>query len=87
MKRYLVFAGIDCYPGGGFNDFIESFESKQEALAKVENMVGMDAPDNIDTSFYCEWGQVVDQETEEKWYYETFGKDGLEYSWECSRGE
>ena len=31
MKRYLVFAGIDYYPAGGWNDFQGSFASLNEA--------------------------------------------------------
>ena len=74
LKRYLVFAHVDYYPGGGFEDFVESFASKKEAMKYVENHVG------IGKSFDWECGQVVDQNTTEKWYYETFYDD--EYSWE-----
>ena len=27
MKRYLLFAGQDYYPKGGFTDFVDSYDS------------------------------------------------------------
>jgi len=31
MKRYLLFAGYDYYPAGGWGDFIEAFPTFEEA--------------------------------------------------------
>ena len=50
MKRYLVFAGADYYPSGGWGDFIDSFDDIDEARAA--------APD-------CDWQEVVDKDTGE----------------------
>lgn len=33
MKRYLLFAGDTYYPGGGWTDFIGSFDSIDDAIA------------------------------------------------------
>lgn len=33
LKRYLVFDYGDYYPGGGWNDFVGSFDSLEEARA------------------------------------------------------
>jgi len=32
MKRYLVFAGYDYYPSGGWKDFKKGFDIYREAL-------------------------------------------------------
>jgi hypothetical protein len=33
MKRYMLFAGDDYYPAGGWDDFIGSFDSVEDAMA------------------------------------------------------
>jgi hypothetical protein len=30
-KRYWLFAGENCYPSGGMNDFQESFDTRDQA--------------------------------------------------------
>jgi hypothetical protein len=35
MKRYLLFAGYQYYPRGGWTDFIDSFDTKEEAFAET----------------------------------------------------
>ena len=59
MKRYLVFAGEDYYPAGGWGDFIEAFASHEDAASKAAE---------------CEergdWSQVVDLERMEEVYKE-----------------
>ncbi len=49
-KRFLVFVGHDQHPGGGWNDFIGSADTVEDAVAAAE---GAD----------YEWSQVVDTET------------------------
>lgn len=49
MKKYLLFAGDYYYPAGGFNDFIGSFDSIDEAKQAYAN---------------CDWVHIVDSETE-----------------------
>lgn len=34
MKRYLLFAGDNYYPSGGWSDFIGSFDTVEQALAR-----------------------------------------------------
>lgn len=34
MKRYLLFAWDQYYPMGGFNDFVNDFETEEEALER-----------------------------------------------------
>ena len=54
MKQYLLFAGFSYYPSGGWNDFIDSFDTNEEALTyKKEN-------DNYD------WYHVIDTVTGER---------------------
>ena len=36
MKRYLLFSGSDYYPAGGWDDFINSFNTLIEARAAGE---------------------------------------------------
>ena len=35
MKRYLLFAGEQYYPDGGWHDFIGSYETVQQAQGKA----------------------------------------------------
>jgi hypothetical protein len=51
MKRFLLFAGDNYYPEGGWDDFINSFDTLEE----VELNLGV-----------CDWFHVVDSTTGEK---------------------
>lgn len=53
MKRYLVFAGYDYYPSGGWDDFQSDHETAEEAHAAVRTLVVKSH----------DWYQVVDLET------------------------
>lgn len=53
MKRYLVFVGYDYYPAGGWYDFEGSFDSIEEAKAKILSLEG-------------DWYQVIDSENEQE---------------------
>jgi len=50
MKRYLLFAGDSYYPGGGAADFIEDFESIDDAKAHHVR---------------CDWFHIIDIHTGE----------------------
>lgn len=57
MKRYLLFAGQDFYPKGGFADFVDSYDSVGKAVEfgnLLVNQVGVNDPD---------WYHVIDGET------------------------
>jgi hypothetical protein len=49
MKRFLLFAFDSHYPRGGWDDFRDSYDTKEEAVEAVAKMK-------------CEWWQVVDSE-------------------------
>jgi len=53
MKRFLLFTGDFYYPGGGWEDFIQDFDSFEEARE-----AGRQTGDN--------WYQIVDAETMEE---------------------
>lgn len=55
MKRYAVFGFEGYYPSGGWNDFLESFDTVEEALKRAKE------------SFYSNV-QVVDLLTGEQHY-------------------
>lgn len=38
MKRFLLFGGRAYYARGGFNDFLGSFNTKEDAKARVSSM-------------------------------------------------
>jgi len=38
MNRYLVFAGADYYPIGGFDDFVAGFRELQYAMKFIETI-------------------------------------------------
>lgn len=52
MKRFILFAGDRYYPAGGWDDFIDSFDAVEDAVAH---------PDIV--SEYWDWWQVVDTAT------------------------
>jgi len=48
MKRYLVFAGSNFYPNGGWRDFKAGFDTQDEASDFIMNLDGID------------WWQIAD---------------------------
>ena len=50
MKRYIVFAGFDYYPGGGWDDFAGSFDTLSEAQA-------------AGIADHGDWFQILDTQT------------------------
>jgi len=54
MKKYLLFTFKDYYPCGGFEDYIDSFNSIEDAWNYWNNIP------EIDRDFNC---QIVDYET------------------------
>lgn len=50
IKRYLVFAGLNYYPYGGWSDFVDSFDNVTEAHVCALNQK-------------LDWWQVVDTQT------------------------
>lgn len=57
-KRYLLFAGHNYYPLGGFNDFHDSFKS----IDSAKKWFGSNHS-KISDSYVAHWGQVVDRKT------------------------
>lgn len=55
MKRYLLFAGSYYYPGGGWDDFIQSFDTLEEAMAHPEAF----------QDDYVHWYMIVDSTDEQ----------------------
>ena len=53
MKNFLVFMGQNYYPNGGWDDFIDSFNTDEEASHYIHER----APG------YANWAQVVDTTT------------------------
>lgn len=53
MKQFLLFAGPRYYPGGGWQDFVDSFDTLEEAV-----VVG--TPDEDD---WGKWFHVIDATT------------------------
>ena len=49
MKQYLLFVGTDYYPGGGWNDFADSFDSSQGALDELKK-----------GKYSGDWFQIID---------------------------
>lgn len=57
MKRFLLFAGREYYPQGGWNDLIGSYDTALEADAKLLAMIR-----EQDAFLVTDWYQVVDIE-------------------------
>jgi hypothetical protein len=51
MQRYLLFAGDNYYPLGGWNDFVQSFGDESEAI------------DFAVCTDQWDWWEVIDSET------------------------
>lgn len=60
MKRFMLFVGQSFYANGGFLDFVDSFDSAQEAVDCAVSKY--DPPDGM---FADEWWHVVDIETQQ----------------------
>lgn len=37
-KRYWLFAGDSYYPGGGFSDFVDSYDTMEEATVEAKSL-------------------------------------------------
>lgn len=51
MKRFLLFAGMCYYGNGGFADFIDAFDTREEAEAHLRTLP-IDPSDS--------WAQIID---------------------------
>lgn len=56
MKRFLLFAGDNYYPGGGWDDFISDHDALAEALAAGKYAATFEG-------LWKDWWHVVDTET------------------------
>lgn len=71
MKRYLLFGGMRYYPSGGWEDFVNSFDSIDEAVkvgteykTRHGYEIGNGKPMTI-KYWDHEWFMIVDRETGE----------------------
>lgn len=58
-KRFVVMGGMTYYASGGFEDYLGSFDTKEEADAFAKSYL------DINSSYY--WTQVADLETGNFW--------------------
>ncbi len=58
LKNYLVFIGLVYYPLGGWEDFIDSFDTREEAREFIEGEINP-----------SKWGQVayIGEDPNENW--------------------
>lgn len=57
MKRYLVFAGLDYYPEGGWSDYEGEADTPQEATALARQCL------TRRSGQWCDWAHFVDTAT------------------------
>ena len=55
MKRYILFAGVKCYPSGGWGDYIDSFNTIKSAKLYAESYDG-DGP----YDYGYDWYHILD---------------------------
>lgn len=55
LKRYLLFQGDTYYPAPGFGDFVDSFDTKEEAEAHPAYKFGTD-----DRNESYQWAEIID---------------------------
>lgn len=48
VKRYVVFGSESYYPGGGWSDFVNSFDTKEEAFKCADDFHLKKHPEVID---------------------------------------
>jgi hypothetical protein len=61
MKRYLAFYGHDYYPGGGMNDFVGHYDTKEEAIEDIDR-THKDYRNNSWDHRWCHVYDTVDME-------------------------
>lgn len=61
LKRYALFGGLTYYPVGGWDDFVASFDTPEEAEKLVMATNRKDRQDGRVRTY--EWHQVVDLTT------------------------
>lgn len=62
MKRYIAFAGLTCYPNGGWDDFV--LDADTEAEAKAAFVI-------IKDNNSYDWWHIVDTETKKIVYWQS----------------
>ena len=60
LKRYWLFAGNGCYPGGGINDLVRTFNRFEDALDFVERGSLMSGGEPVRYDPKTMWFQVFD---------------------------
>lgn len=78
MHRYLLFAGDEYHPNGGWDDYYTSRPTIDECIAlckwtkiAIGYTLSVDHPDWQTDSFYGHWMHVVDARTGEIVYHMT----------------
>lgn len=56
LKRYIAFTGLTYYPVGGMSDLHCSYDTLDEAIAKVTPLLSKDSPEDPDM-----WAEIYDQ--------------------------
>jgi len=56
LRQFLLFAGANYYPAGGWDDYIDSFDSVEDAKAHVDAQASM----------RFDWWHVIDMTTGEE---------------------
>lgn len=64
MKRFMTFTGATYYATGGANDFLNSFDTAEEAIQAGRNNCDEDYPREENT-FADDWWHVFDSEKSE----------------------
>lgn len=57
INRFLLFAGEDYYPLAGWNTFVNSYNSLDDAMANIETI---DKRNYVVSGKECEWFEIVD---------------------------
>ena len=63
MKRYMLFAGQNYYARGGCNDFVKSFDNREDAATQGKNICCSEYCEAHDL-FQQDWWHVFDTEIE-----------------------
>ena len=82
MKQYLVFGYYGFYPRGGMNDFIDSFDTEEEAYTRIkaDHKLNEDYdPEyefNLEYEYECDYYQVHNSEIKETLTFKAIDETG-----------
>ena len=68
LKRYMLFRFSTYYPSGGWNDFVASFDTLDEAVAHINSTINTGEFGGDDD--WCNNKHIIDRDTLDRVYHD-----------------